>query len=89
MPQQVHNSLTTALSPIINHRLSADNLAEVAQAGRGRWKIANENHNVLKTKGDHLEPNLGHGQQYLSAFMLSLTLLAFLFHTVVEWSDEP
>ena len=60
----------------------------MAQAGRGRWKIENENNNVLKTKGYHLEHNFGHGQQYLSAFMLSLNLLAFLFHTVLEWSDE-
>jgi len=80
--QLYHNSFIT------NHRLRADNVAEVAQAGRGRWKIENENNNVLKTKGYHLEHNFGHGQQYLSAFMLSLNLLAFLFHTVLEWSDE-
>ena len=73
---------------ITNHRLSAQNVAQVAQAGRGRWKIENENNNVLKTKGDHLEHNFGHGKQYLSATMLSLNLLAFLFHTVLEWSDE-
>jgi hypothetical protein len=73
---------------ITNHRLSAENVAQVAQAGRGRWKIENENNNVLKTKGDHLEHNFGHGKQYLSATMLSLNLLAFLFHTVLEWSDE-
>ena len=63
---------------------SGDN---VAQAGRGRWKVENENNNVLKTKGYHLEHNFGHGTQYLSAFLLSLNLLAFLFHTVLEWSD--
>ncbi len=80
--QLYHNSFIT------NHRLSADNVADVAQAGRGRWKIENENNNVLKTKGYHLEHNFGHGQQYLSAFMLSLNLLAFLFHTVLEWSDD-
>jgi hypothetical protein len=73
---------------ITNHRLSAGNVAQVAQAGRGRWKIENENNNVLKTKGYHLEHNFGHGKQYLSATMLSLNLLAFLFHTVLEWSDE-
>ncbi|HSX83458.1 MAG TPA: ISNCY family transposase, partial [Candidatus Saccharimonadia bacterium] len=33
---------------ITNHRLSAENVAQVAQAGRGRWKIENENNNVLK-----------------------------------------
>jgi len=76
-------------SPFItNHRLSAENVAQVAQAGRGRWKIENENNNVLKTKGYHLEHNFGHGQQYLAATMLSLNLVAFLLHTVLAWSDE-
>src|SRR5436305_11052669 len=41
----------------------------------------------VKTKGYHLEHNFGHGQQYLAAFLLSLNLLAFLFHTVLQWSD--
>jgi hypothetical protein len=40
---------------ITNHRLSAENVAQVAHAGRGRWKIENENNNVLKTKGYHLD----------------------------------
>jgi len=80
--QLYHNSWIT------NHRITTDNVAELAQAGRGRWKIENENNNVLKTKGYHLEHNFGHGKQYLAAFMLSLNLLAFLFHTVLEWSDD-
>ena len=80
--QLYHNSCIT------NHRLTANNVVAVAQSGRGRWKIDNENNHVLKTKGYHLEHNFGHGQQSLSAFLLSLNLLAFLFHTVLEWSDE-
>jgi hypothetical protein len=68
--------------------LTATNVVAVAQSGRGRWKIENENHNVLKTKGYHLEHHCGHGTQYLAAFLLSLNLLALLFHTVLEWSDE-
>ena len=72
---------------ITNHRLTPENVALVAQAGRGRWKVENENNNVLKTKGYHLEHNFGHGKKYLSATLLSLNLLAFLFHTVLEWSD--
>lgn len=80
--QLSHNSVIT------NHRLHATNVAEVAQAGRGRWKSANENNHGLKTKGDHLEHTCGHGQPYLSAFLLSRNLLAFLFHTVLEWSDD-
>jgi hypothetical protein len=79
--QLYHNSCLT------NHHLTADNVVEIAHAGRGRWKIENENHNVLQTKGYHLEHNFGHGKQYLAAFLLSLNLLAFLFHTVLEWSD--
>jgi len=79
--QLYHNSFIT------NHRLSTENVLEVAQAGRGRWKIENENNNVLKTKGYHIEHNFGHGKKYLAAFLLSLNLLAFLFHTVLEWGD--
>jgi hypothetical protein len=79
--QLYHNSFIT------NHRVTVENVAEVAQAGRGRWKIENENNNVLKTKGYHIEHNFGHGKQYLAAVMLSLNLIAFLFHTVLEWSD--
>jgi hypothetical protein len=73
---------------ITNHRLTEANVAQVAQAGRGRWKVENENNNVLKTKGYHLEHNFGQGKQYLAATLLSLNLLAFLFHTVLQWSDE-
>jgi hypothetical protein len=80
--QLYHNSFIT------NHRVTAAIVAAVAHAGRGRWKIDNENNNVLKTKGYHVEHNFGHGKQYLAAFLLSLNLLAFLFHTVLEWSDD-
>jgi hypothetical protein len=80
--QLYHNSYIT------NHPLTPDNVVDMAQSGRGRWKIENENNNVLKTKGYHLEHNFGHGKQYLSAFMLSLNLLAFLYHTILEWSDD-
>ena len=80
--QLYHNTCMT------NHHLPADKAVAVAQARRGRWKIENENNNVLKTKGYHVEHNFGHGQQYLSALLLSLNLLAFLFHTVLEWNDD-
>lgn len=79
--QLYHNSFIT------NHRITAENVAEVAQAGRGRGKIENEHNNVLKTKGYHVEHNFGQGKQYLAVVMLSLNLLTFLFHTVLEWGD--
>ena len=56
--------------------------------GRTRWKVENENNNVLKTKGYHLEHNFGHGSQYLASLLLTLNLLAFLFHTVLDLVDE-
>jgi hypothetical protein len=43
--QLYHNSCIT------NHRLRDDNVMEMAQASRGRWKVENENNHVLKTKG--------------------------------------
>ena len=45
------------------HRLSPANVAQVAPAGRGRWKSANANNNVLKTKGYPLAHHFGHGKQ--------------------------
>jgi hypothetical protein len=60
----------------------------IARDGRARWKIENENNNNLKTKGYHLEHNFGHGTQFLSSLLLSLNLLAFLFHTVVGLVDK-
>jgi hypothetical protein len=75
-------------SYLTTHRLTADNVMDIAHTGRGRWKIENENNTVLKPKGYHLEHNFGHGKQSLSAFLLSLHLLAFLCHTVLEWSDD-
>lgn len=53
-------------------------------AGRARWKIENENNNVLKTKGYHLEHNFGHGKQHLSSVLPTLNLLAFALHTLLD-----
>lgn len=68
--------------------ITPENVASIAEAGRCRWKIENENNNTLKTKGYHFEHNFGHGQKYLSSTLLSLNLLAFLFHTVLELLDK-
>lgn len=72
---------------VTNHDLTPETVPHVVRAGRSRWKTENENHNVLKTKGYHLEHNFGHGQQYLAATLLTLNLLAFLFHTVLHLVD--
>ena len=73
---------------ITDFEVRENNVEAIVRDGRARWKIENENNNVLKTKGYHLEHNFGHGSQHLSSVLLSLNLLAFLFHTVMGLVDE-
>jgi hypothetical protein len=72
---------------ITDFPLTQANVPQIVQAGRARWKVENENNNVLKTKGYHLEHNYGHGNQFLSSTLLTLNLLAFLAHTFLEFVD--
>lgn len=69
---------------ITSHKITENNVEELVKAGRSRWKIENEGNNVLKNHGYNLEHNFGHGQNHLCEFLLSLNLLAFLFHTVLD-----
>ena len=80
--QMYHNTFVT------NHPITDQSVAEIVSAARARWKGENEGHNVLKTKGYHLEHNFGHGQQHLAAVLLTPNLLAFLFHTVLHLVDS-
>jgi len=73
---------------ITDFPISTANVASLVEEGRTRWKIENENNNTLKTKGYHFEHNFGHGTQYLSETLLTLNLLAFLFHNLLELLDE-
>jgi len=73
---------------ITDWKISADNVAGLVAAGRARWKIENENHNVLKNRGYHLEHNFGHGKQHLASLLLTMNLLAFALHTLLELGDE-
>jgi hypothetical protein len=74
---------------ITNHTVSTDSVYPLAKAGRARWKIENENNNVLKNHGYHLEHNFGHGKQHLSNVLFTLNLLAFLTHTLQELTAKP
>lgn len=71
-----------------NFNISKDNVKDIVADGRSRWKVENENNNVLKTKGYNLEHNFGHGKKQLSSLLLTFNLLSFLFHTVLEIVDE-
>lgn len=71
-----HNSWVT------NHPLTSQTVPQLARLGRARWKVENENINVLKTKGYNLTHNFGHGTEHLANVFFTLNLLAFLIHTV-------
>ena len=77
-----HNCFVTDIE------ISSKNVIDIASYGRARWKIENENNNILKTKGYHLEHNFGHGDKYLSQTLCSLNILTYLFHTIQEFVDE-
>lgn len=71
-----------------SHTITDANVAEIAEAGRTRWKIENENNNTLKNHGYNLTHNFGHGKQHLSNLLTTLNLLAYLVHTALDWLDE-
>ncbi len=77
-----HNAFVT------RYTITDDTVAELVKAGRSRWKVENENNNTLKTKGYNLEHNFGHGQQHLASLLVTLNLLSFLFHTVLDLLDQ-
>ena len=72
---------------VTDHLITEKNIIDIVKAGRARWKIENENNNTLKTKGYNLEHNFGHGKEYLSQLLLTMNLLAFLYHTVLHFID--
>lgn len=73
---------------VTDFEITKENVAQIATAGRARWKIENENNNVLKNNGYHLEHNFGHGKVHLSQTLFTLNIMAFLFHTVLGFQDE-
>ena len=79
--QLYHNAFATL------HAVTSTTVQGVVAGGRARWKVENENNNVLKTKGYHLEHNFGHGKQHLAAVLVTLNLLAFLLHTLFALLD--
>ena len=63
-----------------NFEITKKNVEKIVADGRGRWKVENENNNVLKTKGYHLEHNFGHGKKNLSTLFLTFNILAYSAH---------
>ena len=73
---------------VTNIEINDQNIRTMIANGRSRWKIENENNNTLKTKGYHLQHNFGHGSNNLSNFLMTLNLLSFRCHTVLDLFDK-
>ncbi len=73
---------------ITNHLITTTGVDTLGHIGRARWKVENENNNVLKNRGYHFEHNFGHGHHPLSSVLCSLNLLAFLIHTILHLVDQ-
>jgi hypothetical protein len=73
---------------VTDFEVTPDNVAAIVGIGRSRWKIENEQFNVMKNHGYELEHNYGHGTRGLAMVMYLLNLLAFLAHLVLEMGDR-
>ena len=68
--------------------IDCENIKELVQIARSRWKIENETFNTLKNQGYHLEHNYGHGKKYLATNFAILTFLAFLVDQIAQQLDK-
>lgn len=68
--------------------INEENVQELVDVARARWKIENETFNTLKNQGYHLEHNYGHGKKYLATNFAILTFLAFLVDQIAQHLDK-
>ena len=80
--QTSHNGFVTDLE------VTTENVKEIIGIGRAKWKIENEQFNIQKNHGYHLEHNYGHGEKNLSAVFYCLNLIAYLLHLIIERGDR-
>lgn len=80
--QKYHGSFITSITPTL------ENIVELGDCARARWKIENETFNVLKNNGYHLEHNFGHGKNALSSVLVTLNLLAFSLHNTTHEAER-
>ena len=53
-----NESIVDTRSYITDHEITTDNVAKIIECGRTRWKIENENNNILKTLNEY-KPYIG------------------------------
>jgi hypothetical protein len=80
--QVYHNGFVTDLE------VTKGNVGEIIGIGRSKWKIENEQFNIQKNHGYHLEHNYGHGEKNLSGVFYYLNLIAYLVHIILEKGDR-
>jgi len=73
---------------ITDIEITLENIQELVEVARARWKIENETFNTLKNQGYHLEHNYGHGKKYLATNFAILTFLAFLVDQITRHLDK-
>ena len=69
---------------VTNITVTKNNVYQLMQGGRSRWKIENETYNTLKNLGYNFEHNYGHGKEYLSSVFCMLMIVAFLMDQIQE-----
>lgn len=69
---------------VTSHKISKENVYQLMQGGRARWKIENETFNTLKNQGYQFEHNFGHGKQYLHTVFAFLMMAAFAIDQIQE-----
>jgi len=68
--------------------ITLENVQELVEVARARWKIENETFNTLKNQGYHFGHNYGHGKKYLATNFAILTFLAFLTDQIAQHLDK-
>jgi hypothetical protein len=81
-PERIERNFTF----ISDIEVTKNNVAQLTEGGRTRWKIENETFNTLKNRGYNLEHNYGHGEKNLTHNFIMSMFLAFLIDQIQELS---
>jgi hypothetical protein len=84
-----HGCVKYSIAWVTSLPVTQSNVADIAAAGRARWKIENETFNVMKNHGYELEHNFGHGETFLAMTLAALNLLAFAWHSALDIVEPP
>jgi hypothetical protein len=80
--------ITYKNSWIADKVITQENVTLLTECARARWKIENENNNMLKNYGYRLEHNFEHGENRAGEVYRVLNLPAFPVHGLMILWDE-